>query len=125
MEAPVERPRITPAMLAKMTEHRAPAAVPPKRLVVSGSVPVYFSRTGQAHRAEPVADEDEHVVRSVVDSLLTSVSPDPRTRRELVAAKPMIPAELDRTLLLDLSARLHIDELDVPLRFRLRLLEAF
>lgn len=118
-----ERPRITPALLAQMTEHRTPAAVPPKRLVVSESVPVYSSRTGQAHRPETLTDEDERAVCSVVDSLLTSMSPDTRTRHELVAAKPMIPAELDRTLLLDLSAQLHVDELDVPLRFRLR--EAF
>ncbi len=116
-------PRITPALLAQMTEHRAPAAVPPKRLVVNGSVPVYSSRTGQVPRNDALDEAGEDAVRSVVDSLLTSFAPDARARSELVAAKPMIPAELDRTLLLDLSARLHIDELDLPLRFRLR--EAF
>lgn len=120
---PAAPPRVTPAVLAAMLEHRAPAAMPPRRLYTSAAVPVYSSTTGQAPpRADAAAPEIEEAVSSVVDSLLASwrLSAGPEAKRELLAGKPMIPPELDRTLLRDLSARLHVDELDSTARFRLR-----
>lgn len=116
------RPRPSPALLAARSELRAPAAVPPQRLVVPAAVPVYSSSTGQRSSAFTGPDglEEEAAVRSVVDSLLGSLPFDGAARRALVAAKPMIPPELDRTLLLDLSARLQIDDLDEHSRIRLR-----
>jgi hypothetical protein len=118
--------RVTPADLAAMLEHRAPAAVPPKRLVTSASIPVYSSTTGQT-TAPPAAPDDEvdEAVASVVDSLLTSwwTNASTAARADLLRSKPLIPQELDRTLLMDVSARLRVDELDTRTRFRLR--EAF
>ncbi len=125
--APVVEPepaRVTPAVLAALAEHRAPAAVPPKRLVVSSSVPVYTSATGQVS-SPPVGAEVDAAARDVVGHLLRSwaASASPAARGELARARPVIPQDLDRTLLQDLSARLGVDELDVPTRTRLR--EAF
>lgn len=128
-EAPVEKPvavpapppRFTPADLAALSGHRAPAAMPPRKLVVTtDAVPVYSSITGQASRADPVTADVEAAITQVVDSLLGSLSSSPGGHQELMARKPMIPPDLDRTLLLDLVARLHVDELDTAVRFRLR-----
>lgn len=121
-----ERPRVTPAMLAARAEHRAPAAVPPKRLMVSPPVPIYSSTSGQPPAGTiALPEEVETAVGSVVASLLHSwwTSATPLAKQELRAAQPIVPPDLDRTLLLDLSARLHVDDLDVPTRYRLR--EAF
>ncbi len=120
---PTAPPRVTPAVLAAMLEHRAPAVVPPRRLYTSAAVPVYSSTTGQSStRLEPATPEVDEAVSAVVDSLLASwrLSAGSEAKLELLAGKPVIPPELDRTLLRDLSARLHVDELDSSTRFRLR-----
>lgn len=116
-------PRVTPAVMAAMLEHRAPAALPPRRLFTNAAVPVYSSITGQSTpRPDAAAPEIEEAVSEVVDSLLASwhLSATADAKSELLAGKPMIPPELDRTLLRDLSAQLHVDELDTSTRFRLR-----
>ena len=112
--------RVTPADVAAMLGHRAPAVVPPQRLVGSPATTVYTSRSGQPSRAVPVSDEVEAAIVDVVDSLLGSLATGPEPRHDLLASKPMIPPDLDRTLLLDLVARLNVDELDTAVRFRLR-----
>lgn len=123
---PVAAPRMTPAVLAAMLEDRAPAAMPPKRLMTNPSVPVYSSTTGQVGPGvDAFAARVEEAVASVVGSLLSTwwMTASQQSKADLLRSKPMIPQELDRTLLLDLSSRLGVDELDPRTRFRLR--EAF
>ena len=119
-------PRVTPADLAAIAEQRAPAAMPPRSLVTRSAVPVYSSSTGQAAAVRPALPPGaDDAIEQVVGSLLTSwwMTASPQTKREVLNGKPQIPQEMDRTLLLDLSRLLHVDELDEATRFRLR--EAF
>lgn len=114
--------RMTPARLALMLEHRAPAAPPPKRLYTTASTPVYSTATGQPAAASSSIGDDEDAIASVITTLLDSWWPSASAaaKRELLAGRPVVPQELDRTLLLDLSARLGVDELGTGVRFRLR-----
>ncbi|MFP5220009.1 MAG: NYN domain-containing protein [Actinomycetes bacterium] len=120
-DAPPARP--TPALLAALAEHRAPAATPPRRLVARSSVPVYSSSTGQSTAAHDELDDDvERAVTTVVENLLTSWwgSASVAAREAVLAGRPIIPQDLDRSLLLDLSAKLGVEELEPAARFRLR-----
>jgi len=119
-DAPPARP--TPALLAALAEHRAPAATPPRRLVARSSVPVYSSSTGQASAGDVLDDDVERAVTTVVENLLTSWwgSASASARQAVLAGKPIIPQDLDRSLLLDLSAKLGVEELEPAARFRLR-----
>lgn len=122
-EAAPAKHRITPADLAAMLEDRAPAVLPPKRLVTRPPVPVYSTTTGQPSTGSGIQSaEVEDAIASVVGSLLTSwwMTASPTSKQELLRGKPFIPQELDRTLLLDLSSTLGVDELDAATRFRLR-----
>ena len=120
-DQPAARP--TPALLAALAEHRAPAATPPRRLVARSSIPVYSSSTGQHPAAGETLDVDvERAVTTVVENLLTSWwgSASAAARQAVLDARPIIPQDLDRSLLLDLSAKLGVEELEPAARFRLR-----
>lgn len=114
--------RPTPALLAALAEHRAPAATPPRRLVARSSIPVYSSTTGQTAADDALDADVERAVTTVVENLLTSWwgSASAAARESVLAARPIIPQDLDRSLLLDLSAKLGVEELEPAARFRLR-----
>ncbi|GAA3694401.1 hypothetical protein GCM10022399_08700 [Terrabacter ginsenosidimutans] len=117
-------PRPTPAVLA---EHKGPQppAVPagaaPGRLVWSSA----SEGLGGTERpgAAPVVGQREldlidDVCRGVIATWSITASATDRTR--LMSQKPFIPGDLDRALLLDLSARLDRYDVEDHLRFLLR-----
>jgi uncharacterized LabA/DUF88 family protein len=123
-------PTPSPALLANREQTVRP--VPPAR---SGADPavssrldtglVYSSRTG--HRpilAPEYADDDQvseaidRVVRQVVHTWLDGHTAD--QRRELIANRPSIPRDVDRALLLDLSAAIDVYDLSDRMRHELR-----
>jgi hypothetical protein len=88
------------------------------------SVPAYVSAGGGwfPGSAEAVVDEAiSFVVENVVRNLLPDGSAE--SREELLKGRPVIPPEVDRTLLTDLSNKLGIYDLPQEARFALR--EAF
>lgn len=88
-----------------------------------GSEKVYSTRTGiGGEYAHGVSRADEQLVDQVCRSVLqgwvaTATESD---RRRLIAEKPYIPNDIDRTLLNDLSNRLGQYEIEEALRFALR-----
>lgn len=116
--------RITPAVVAALAEQRAPAAVPPKRLLTSpgaSSTRVYSSDGSSLAAYEPRFDAEE-TIASVVTSLTSSwwLSATPAAKAALLSGRPLIPQDLDRTLLIDLCSALGIDQLDTETRHQLR-----
>jgi hypothetical protein len=101
----------------------APAPTQPAR------VPAYSTSTGQPGGTfgTPVAAQDDVVdaIQFVVDKVVINWwrGASETSRRELMAGKPTIPAELDRTLLSDLSNRLNV--YDIPQDWRFALRDAF
>jgi hypothetical protein len=87
-------------------------------------VPVYSTSTGMANTqvAEVApAEEIEDVVDKVVINWWRGASRV--SRDELMSGKPLIPAELDRALLNDLSNR--VAEYEIPQEWRFALRDAF
>lgn len=116
--------RVTPAVVAALAEQRAPAVVPPKRLLTSpgASSTRVYSSDGSGHAAyEPRLDAEE-AITGIVTSLTSSwwLSATPAARSALLAGRPLIPQDLDRTLLIDLCSALGIDQLDTETRHQLR-----
>jgi uncharacterized LabA/DUF88 family protein len=116
--------RVTPAVVAALAEQRAPAVVPPKRLLTSpgaSSTRVYSSDGSAPAAYEPRFDTEEAII-GVVTSLTSSwwLSATPGARSALLAGRPLIPQDLDRTLLIDLCSALGIDQLDTETRHQLR-----
>jgi uncharacterized LabA/DUF88 family protein len=114
---PAAAPRPTPLDLATMTPR--PAA--PRQ----ASVLAYSSSTGVPAHLVPAYAEDidqdqliDEVVMRVLTSLLESATPNDRL--ELERARPSVPRDVDRALLLDASDALQIYDLDEPIRYRLR-----
>jgi hypothetical protein len=111
-------PRPTPLMLTPVR----PAGAAVLRLPVPPrSVPAYpTSTTSAAHVADEGALED--AIRFVVDKVVQSLwrTAGPGLREELDHGRPNIPAEIDRTLLNDLSNKLGNYDLSQPARFALR-----
>jgi hypothetical protein len=70
---------------------------------------------------DDVVDAIQFVVDKVVINWWRGASE--ASRRELMAGKPTIPAELDRTLLSDMSNRLNV--YDIPQDWRFDLRDAF
>jgi hypothetical protein len=116
-------PRPTPAMLAGSR----PGARPADNGVrggATGSKPIWSSTSeGAGSRTPPSTSAGElelidEVCRGVISAWSVTASAD--DRRRLRSEKPYIPNDLDRALLLDLSARLGIYDVDEHLRFLLR-----
>ena len=129
VEAAVQLPegspvRVTPAVLAALAEQRAPAVVPPKRLLTSpgASATRVYSSDGRGHAAYEPRFDAEEAITGIVTSLTSSwwLSATPAARSALLAGRPLIPQDLDRTLLIDLCSALGIDQLDTETRHQLR-----
>jgi hypothetical protein len=117
--APAAAMRVTPALLSALAEQRAPAALPPQRLVTSTgptATPVYTS-DGAGGATWDVRFDAEEPIQRVVESLNASwwLSAAPADKRALAAGRPLIPQDLDRTLLIDLCSTLGIDQLDTAM----------
>ena len=89
------------------------------------SVPAYATSTGTGgHWPGSVIDEGEmeDAIRFVVDKVVQNLwrTAGPELREELDRDRPNIPAEIDRTLLNDLSNKLGNYDLPQPSRFALR-----
>jgi uncharacterized LabA/DUF88 family protein len=104
---PAEEPaRPTPALLAGRKPPQ-PGVVPPSPEVVRASALVYSSATGQVGQlpAEEATSEAliDEVCASVLSTWLQRARPD--EVEQLRDGKPLIPGDIDRALLTDLSAR--------------------
>ncbi|GAA2471433.1 NYN domain-containing protein [Terrabacter carboxydivorans] len=118
---PAAAPRPTPAVLAGRPQPAAAQGAAPGRLVWSSA----SDGLGGAERAgvAPVVGQAEldlidDVCRGVIGTWSITASAADRTR--LMSQRPFIPGELDRALLLDLSARLDRYDVEDHLRFLLR-----
>jgi uncharacterized LabA/DUF88 family protein len=101
-----EQARPTPALLAGR-KPTAPGVVPPSPEVVRASALVYSSASGQISEvpAEEVTSQDliDEVCASVLTTWLQRARPD--EVKELRTGQPLIPGDIDRALLTDLSGR--------------------
>ena len=104
---PVEEPaRPTPALLAGR-KPSPPGVVPPSPEVVRASALVYSSASGQGGPAP----EDEPASQGLIDEVCASVLTTwlqrarPDEVSQLRDGEPLIPGDIDRALLTDLSAR--------------------
>jgi len=101
-----EQARPTPALLAGR-KPSPPGVVPPSPEVVRVSSLVYSSASGQVSElpAEEVASQDliDEVCTSVLTTWLQRARPD--EVKELRTGQPLIPGDIDRALLTDLSGR--------------------
>ncbi|KJK09242.1 hypothetical protein UB45_21560 [Terrabacter sp. 28] len=114
--------RPTPAVLAGSRPSPKPAAPGP---VGSPARVVWSSSSDGNGTTEPAPSVTPHelevvdeVCRRVIDTWAMTASPADRSR--LLSQKPFIPNDLDRALLLDLSARLDRYDVEDQLRFLLR-----
>lgn len=115
----------TPLSLAQSRPVPAPSLV---RVPTSGAVAAYTTTTGEGGSLGPHARMDVEVadaISGVVDNVVVNWwrGASVASKAELEKSKPMIPAELDRTLLNDLSNRLVLS--DIPQDWRYALREAF
>jgi uncharacterized LabA/DUF88 family protein len=113
-------PRPTPAVLAGNKVPAAPAAAPGRVVWSSASEGL---GAGERPAVAPVVGQREldlidDVCRGVIATWSITASATDRTR--LMSQKPFIPSDLDRALLLDLSARLDRYDVEDHLRFLLR-----
>ncbi|MEI2774690.1 MAG: NYN domain-containing protein [Tetrasphaera sp.] len=108
----------TPSMLAAK---KPTGLVPPKPPPPSSTL-TWSTSTGQPATigAEGGITEElvDVVVRQVVTSWCASATPDALV--DLKRGRPFIPGDLDRTLLLDLSSRSGVNDIDDPTRHALR-----
>lgn len=128
---PVPETAPTPSPATVRPILASPLAVPPNRQPVPrpqlppASTLAYSSTTGQSSqtfRDLDAEDVDEKVVDEVVRRVLSSFrkSSSPSDLSELRRARPSIPRDIDKALLLDASDVLGIYDLSEPLRYRLR-----
>ena len=118
----------SPADLVKRaaTPRPAPPAHPAERPVGRPSEVVYSSTTGGtasiSPRYEGVPEESlelmDVVAKRVADTYFLTTTP--AQREALVAGRPSIPRDVDRSLLQDASDSLGVYDISDPLRFRLR-----
>ncbi|TQM54608.1 NYN domain-containing protein [Humibacillus xanthopallidus] len=119
-------PRPTPAMLAgqRPVARAADATGGSARPGSAASRPIWSSSSdgaGSRQTASTSASELElidEVCRGVISAWSVTASAD--DRRRMLAERPYIPNDLDRALLLDLSARLGVYDVDEHLRYLLR-----
>jgi hypothetical protein len=108
----------SPLDVAAKTRDFSPAVAPVATLA-------YSSSTGGASQVRPdyEADEvDEQLVDEVVDRVLASFRKT-ASREDLIGlqrARPSIPRDIDRALLLDASDAMDVYDLSEPTRYRLR-----
>jgi uncharacterized LabA/DUF88 family protein len=105
--APAEEPaRPTPALLAGR-KPAPPGVVPPSPEVVRASALVYSSASGQVGQLPLEETSSEALIDEVCASVLTTwlqrARPDEVS--QLRDGEPLIPGDIDRALLTDLSAR--------------------
>lgn len=129
-------PPPTPTPTSTPVPAPRPAARTPLDVATRASVPLkprstsvlaYSSATGCPTQVLPgydhdLQDVDDDVIDEVVMRVLTSFresATDPE-KTELERARPSIPQEIDRALLLDASVALQIYDLDKETRYRLR-----
>jgi len=108
----------TPSMLATK---KPTGLVPPKPPPPSSTL-TWSTSTGQpatiGGEGGITAELVDAVVRQVVTSWCASATPDALI--DLKRGRPFIPGDLDRTLLLDLSSRSGVNDIDDPTRHDLR-----
>lgn len=101
--------------------------VPRVRPVEVRSQPTYSTSTGQGvvHYRPVLDDRVMAGIEEVVDTVFVNWwrGASDHSKAELQRAKPSIPAEIDRTLLSDLSRRL--DQYDIPQDWRVVMRDAF
>jgi uncharacterized LabA/DUF88 family protein len=101
-----EQARPTPALLAGR-KPAAPGVVPPSPEVVRASALVYSSASGKVSElpAEELTSQDliDEVCASVLTTWLQRARPE--EVKELRTGQPLIPGDIDRALLTDLSGR--------------------
>jgi uncharacterized LabA/DUF88 family protein len=115
----------SPMVLARLKAPR-PMVVDHAPVANSGSAgPVYTSQTGDPSgaghtRQSDLVDEDlvDQVCHGVLSTWATRTTA--ADRETLRRGKPFIPGDIDRALLLDLSDRAKIYDLDEPTRYLLR-----
>lgn len=119
---PTARTPLDVAAAAAAARH-APTA-PPTAPEPSG-VLAYSSTTGSVSRVMPeydVADDDDATIDGVVDRVLAAFRESATVEQihDLKNARPSIPPEIDRALLLDASEALDRYSVDEGVRYRLR-----
>ncbi|MFC6706170.1 NYN domain-containing protein [Flexivirga alba] len=133
-----ERKATPPAAVAAPVSESSPAAVAarvaaastpdlskpyrtPHELIYStttGQPPIVSVRLHDQPDPEVIAEGIDIVCRKVIDSWKRTATTEDIARMQ--AAKPSVPSDLDRALLLDLSARLDNFYLDDTTRYKLR-----
>ncbi|GAC80906.1 Uncharacterized conserved protein, LabA/DUF88 family [Gordonia malaquae] len=97
---------------------------PPTTAPKQTGVLAYSSSTGSNGHVMPGYDVDaqDDMIEPVVDRVLISFleSASPVERQDLLTARPSIPRDVDRALLIDASEALDVDDLDETVRHRLR-----
>jgi uncharacterized LabA/DUF88 family protein len=115
-----------PAVVPSPLTLAQPRRVPPQQQAAK-AIPAYSTSTGSAtaHDNRAVNDDVEEAIRDVVDKVVMNWwrGASAASREELHRGKPLIPAELDRVLLSDLSNKL--DLYDIPQEWRFALRDAF
>jgi hypothetical protein len=101
---------------------------PATRPMTKGPTPAYSTSTGSAGSFGthvPLDDDTSEAISDVVDKVVINWwrGASQASRDELMKGKPLIPAELDRTLLTDLSNRLAV--YDIPQDWRFAMRDAF
>lgn len=124
----------TDSVVAETSEpavvHKAPSPVDLARRVAGGasasSTTAYSGATGVGAYVAPEYNLDrtelEDLLGRVVDHAYEawSATATPEQRQELLADRPSIPRDLDRALLVDLSAAINVYDLSDRVRVRLR-----
>lgn len=129
-DAAPEAPSVpTPATVAARPAVRTPLDLATRAPVPAAprptSVLAYSSSSGSPAQVLPGYDiecDEEGLIDEVVGRVLTSfrVGASPADELELESARPSLPRDIDRALLLDASDALQKYDLDERIRFRLR-----
>lgn len=117
----------SPADVAKRRSEASPAVVAAAALSRPGtdSSLAYSTSTGQAGSGEAGGLLSEELL-TLIDQVCRGVvttwarSAEPGERRRILAARPSIPRDLDRAMLVDMSDRLGTYDIDEPTRHELR-----
>lgn len=129
-------PNGIPAGAGKQPAAEEVAASAPKPSVLAGkrattvvaakilprSAPMWSTSTGEGGRGEETDDITSDLIDAVVRQVLVSwaASATPAMLADLRRGEPFIPGDLDRTLLLDLSSRSGVYDIDDASRHELR-----
>jgi uncharacterized LabA/DUF88 family protein len=115
----------SPAILAGSQPPSSSVVAPRRPRPPRDAAVVYSSSTGDQSLDQQHAEMSElnraligEVCEGVLESWGRTATPDQWT--QLHTSRPSIPPDIDRALLIDLSARLDLNDLDERLRFELR-----